>query len=659
MAAVTGNYRISPIYSVQDECFEPTSETPYYVGLFFCEHGYTELGRLVTQLPYETHKFFWFSHGLASIVVISTDLEIYDKVRHEINTRIRGYELWHIKEAGEVVIRCTSLSEPAPYDAAAFQLNDFTGLESDMQWVLQEYQHSIAAACSRAAQYAPSQLVIFDRLTKAINSIVEQLIFLKGCPGVSPSHPTRITDSLIGDEVKRKKHFDFLASQLVQVNSALSYIVSQGYSGIIPVFENECHIRSFSLLGVGTSYRALSAYARHVEKIFENHAIAEVIHGSFGNAVAPDPGKYPGTHKSMDWDRKLFGIDNHLRGAKTKVEDNPKLVYYSGRQGFRETKFTISAPINTLNAAASIRWSLMTLSHELMHAHVMSIIAALFGEVSDQKNEEFFFEIVKRFDDYRYDRRKTPMNLKDCLCFIILNYCCFIEGIHNRHITGGKIRPSGSKNKENIKEVFAAHFGEVNEIVVHVLDYIYFYNQDDAAYIGLLWESWSPVPVVLEKIEGYILRTILAIGTKETGDPSSRFFTSLKIFKRELLLLHARSPENIVIRHALDVVERNDSTDSELLLMFSAGIYLADMAAKLLASSHVHGNLLNDRQRVPNEDETAYYYTLDVGQFEPMNVESPVALSDWLLRKALSQENDLDCDTASAWAFLACASYLF
>lgn len=639
------NYKISPIFSVFDDAYEPADNCEYVVGFLFTEFAFKDIGSLCNSLHKEYLRYIWVSHGLASIVIISDTPSIFSEIQ-QTDIFIRGYESFNVSSTKVLSPDRLFLCDPEPIDFNDFQVASFDVLEDDLKWVITEFNHSNRTAAYRASQYAPSQLMIFRRLAETVVSIVNTLV----------SITSREAEEI---DVHTKKRFDFLASQLVQINSALSYIISQGYSGIIPVLEHDCHVRTYSLLGIGVCYRALSAFARHVELVFEKHPVAEVIKRTYESSISPEVSS-PGVYDPALWDKMKFGIDVHLNGSTFPSEDNPKLVYYSGRQGFRETKFTVSAPINSLSAASSVRWSLMTLSHELMHAHVMSVLAAIFGNMY---NPQEFAKLVTAFNDYRNRNSAYTLNLRHGLAFIILEYCLFMDGVSKRYINGKKvvIQEADSRDPAVLQELVSEHFGDINEIVVHVLDYIYFYDRSDDVYIGLLWESWSPVPVVLEKIESYILRTLIAVGSKETGLPTQRYYSSIKTVKRSLNQLLEKNPSNVVIKHAIEILENNNNGSSKLLLQFSGGIYLADMADRFLASTEINAKLLQDPMRTVFQEDEALVHRmlLEIGQFEATNIHSPVALLEDLLRRALENEIKVSGDVASVWAFITCASFQF
>src|SRR6185295_8148267 len=107
----------------------------------------------------------------------------------------------------------------------------------------------------------------------------------------------------------------------------------------------------------------------------------------------------------------------------------PKIVYYSGRQGFRETTFAITAPLQMFYSDWSVRWSPMTLSHELMHGHVRDILSSIFSDGKDPVPS------TKKFDVYAAEFRKAQSsgadipNLKACLRHIIFNFCLWDDAV--------------------------------------------------------------------------------------------------------------------------------------------------------------------------------------------------------------------------------------
>jgi hypothetical protein len=52
------------------------------------------------------------------------------------------------------------------------------------------------------------------------------------------------------------------------------------------------------------------------------------------------------------------------------------------------------------------------------------------------------------------------------------------------------------------------------EVLTHVFDFLYFYQQDEEEYIRSAWVSWSVVPNIQDRIPEYILRCLCALHAK-------------------------------------------------------------------------------------------------------------------------------------------------
>ena len=52
---------------------------------------------------------------------------------------------------------------------------------------------------------------------------------------------------------------------------------------------------------------------------------------------------------------------------------------------------------------------------------------------------------------------------------------------------------------------------EVEEILVHVFDFLYFYGKDVEKYVNGIWASWGTIPNVNTRIPDYVIRTISAV----------------------------------------------------------------------------------------------------------------------------------------------------
>lgn len=533
-----------------------------------------------------------------------------------------------------------------------------------------EFQHCINNAILYAEQYIPSLLLMYQKLIESVNEIIHDLIYLKNPNGVIPeSLPQNSKAILIDNPVERQKRIHQRTGQLVQINSALSYLLSQAFSGVVPILSNECPLKSYSLLGIGTAFIALHVFSRFVESIFEKNPIDEIIKNSYVRM----PG-FEAFNSLQNFDPDLWKqrteltLDSLLQDGLI-VEPNPKMVFYSGRLGFKESEFSVTSAIQVLSASDSVRWSMITLSHELMHAHVRAVLSVIFSDIKERTPDIAFAEYYHQFVDFLSNPHKQAWNRIECLRFVIFNYC---RNKHNidKFIRTNQGNPKGIlkdddhnlirtesilHNADYLWEDFAHDFREINEIVVHVLDYHYFYNANNSIYLSLLWDSWETVPVVLEQIDHYVLRCIVTISTNETGTNHERFSISLSILKEALETISNNNPGNIAVKEAVKHLD-DDGNVKILKYKFIYGLYLAEMVIKFLKSSKIHSELFGNDENIDINDNE-YRYNLSSGEFPGFNVKCPVAfILDRLQKAQKKEDNILTEDHSSTWLFLACAS---
>ena len=95
---------------------------------------------------------------------------------------------------------------------------------------------------------------------------------------------------------------------------------------------------------------------------------------------------------------------------------------------------------------------------------------------------------------------------------------------------------------ESLRAALADYFRDINEIVVHALDFKYFYNANRELYVDYLWESWATVPSVLANPEHYLLRTFAVISTTQHGSPTERFHQAFGFVKTRIECFSFRVP---------------------------------------------------------------------------------------------------------------------
>jgi hypothetical protein len=92
--------------------------------------------------------------------------------------------------------------------------------------------------------------------------------------------------------------------------------------------------------------------------------------------------------KAALWSQDYLG-DVELEPQERTEPLFPLITYLSGRDSYLSTVNTLSAPLGVVAASNSLRWSLLTLTHELSHSIVRGIVSLLYPDSkSDTELEE-------------------------------------------------------------------------------------------------------------------------------------------------------------------------------------------------------------------------------------------------------------------------------
>jgi len=193
----------------------------------------------------------------------------------------------------------------------------------------------------------------------------------------------------------------------------------------------------------------------------------------------------------------------------------------------------------------------------------------------------------------------------------------------------------------------------LEEVVVHVMDYLYFYNADDEVFVSSLWHSWALVPNVQPKIDEYVLRTLLALSSTWTDDdPTSAFADASARLDSCLAGILHNGAHGLVeqARRALNDGEAKgaESSRSNLRTRFQLSFPLVRWTRRFLVSSELHAGLAHDEQRVAGDPA----YPFDPWDFPDGDVGSPTGfLLDRFRRMVRAYEND-DLEADSLWQLL-------
>lgn len=647
-SGLSEEYRISPIFPVSPEHARlPDLSSEIYIGLFAPANAFQTIGELLAHSGVKSEGQLWFGYGIASLVVFASSADILDVLQQDYSEQLRWAEQWHIRNH-LLEVKSQWTANPVSFSRDDFRLEAAkVAADPDIAHIVEEIGHGLNALVPLAAQHAPAYLSMLRRLANEIGVFIDLLSELLH------THSTRTAgEAPVGELaalVHDQKRSNALLDHLVQVNSVLAYAHSQAFGGVLPILQNRSFVHGHSLLGIGTAVLALYALINRVYSAFATVPVYAAVKESYVGTVPLE------VFRSMDfidfaaWHGQKARVDFILEARPPAFrEPRPHILFFSGRLGFQEAPYSISAAVQALPFADTVRWSLMILTHEIMHSHVRELLdAILMSSQGDKPLESGFSDDYSRYSDFLVNGR-APADLAESLRFAVYNFCRW-----RRSLTEGV--SDALPPKETLLKLLQYYYRDINEIIVHVLDFRYFYNANVEVYIDALWESWATVPSVLADPSHYVLRSIAVISTTFKGSLETRFTNSHAMLADRIAELKKRYPANALLE-SVSVMLASPSLRTDLRALSIPNQYLAELAVHCLYSSAV-STLLTDDDRVGVRDDDVLYL-LDAGEFPGEAVQSPVALLLDRLKRALARDSGTSRSLTyrSAWLFAACAS---
>ena len=377
-----------------------------------------------------------------------------------------------------------------------------------------------------------------------------------------------------------------VSAKIININAALSRYTSQSFSGISPISNTECHFWIHSLLGTGSANKALSNLVTSIAttlgraKLPERFlALKRVTDG------AP-------TYNELVRNDDFIWLD-HIRNAPLDEADaseplQPIITYYSGRDGYNSQLQTLSAPITSIAQANSRQTNILTVTHELSHVFVESILGYLYPDPDDVS------EIAELTDFVRLDRK--PASMFEAARKLLTTAVIAMQQLHS-----GKEIDVTHLTPERMLEMLTVWRREAKEIMVHTFDYLYFFEDKPEFYIESIWSTWCAIPGISERIPEYILRTMCAVSPRLLRmKPSERRAAALDLFRRSILSITKDSGTTTdYATRALKFVDENWEKSANgappLSSRYDIWLYLVRLTATFMYSESVAADLFSDR----------------------------------------------------------------
>ncbi len=503
---------------------------------------------------------FWLTSGCFNMVVCTDDSapgETLSKAVTDFATKNElAFEQWRLDNG---VIRDATYQtlKDNPSQSLLDRLAKFTKSDSTPE-IRSSFQEPLVATATSLARAAAVSKPLYADLSEVAEVTC------------------KIMDKFEAEELS----ISDMQSRLMSLNAALSRFSSQAFSGIPPIRETECHFWIHSLLGTGSANIALANLVASVQTTLGEARIPQRLQQleNLGNAPSLD---------QLNTGSDLLNFDLMVQaslpaGRRAKVE--PLVTYFSGRDGFSSHVQTLSAPLTTLAECNSYRSNLLTVTHEISHIFVQSALAELAPTPGDPKDLAKAQELLSP--------RYKAQNYLDAARQLFLEAIVGMKG-------AGQEEFDFNTQKEELDSLLQETRHEVQEILVHTFDFLYFHAGDPDYYVTSIWHSWCSIPGIADRVPDYLMRTLCAVSANLLNhEPGRRFEAALLEVKRLLESIEGKigQPQNYVSK-ALSYIaklEKDPALKKRIGFDYDMRIYLVRLVKIFLFSETLSAQLYND-----------------------------------------------------------------
>jgi hypothetical protein len=668
-----GLHRISPLFPLYDEDHIDVGVGFKHVHFFAHHNPYRVLARLVDSgatkgaMPY-------YGIGLASIVVVTDENGRLPSAINDFADELIASEHWSLTD-GTITNILPSLRNKALPDGHV-EVPKVLVPGDEPTAVFEEFFLSLGLATRRAATYTPTEVAVLRGFEEEVRDLMDSVAFLNDwTPRQNP--PDELSQYNLSDGIVREQLYQQAIDKVVQLNSSLSYVISQAFRGAPPILQSAPLIQRHSLLGVGRAHRALTNIVREIESAFH----AQSIRASIYNGWASSPSLKGFSDARSDIDSSTWGSRRlpDVLLKNTPTEDQHKLTYFSGRLGFRESEYAVVAAIQSLAGGDSAHWHISTMTHEVLHGHVREVLHAIFDKVGESEPDnvtDFWRYVFARFRLQMREGCGEDWALLDSARHLILHYVCSVPRMGSLTRPSTAPEPRGDadqigeiavpRNDEQLRRALEHERRNVTEIMVHSLDLFYFFGDDRERYLQVIWRSWESVPSVMRDTRQYVLRSLLACASLEEGDPIDRFAVAIGICARVFGKISDDGPHAIIKRaHAMvelsvnmteaTVDGRSAAAAHPLFPPFLCALPIVDLTRHCIASEVIKDRLFGSDIDAADDPDTQITFSVPDYQFVDMEIQSAAEFAAYRAGANIKHDRAAT-EKNAAWLFLACGN---
>lgn len=565
--------RVSPLFT--------TAELPQSGDLPDCELLLLSLAHprdieeLIPAIP------FWLSLGMYNVVVPVTDTLANERLRAWQTESGRPVERWTLRNSVVESVETTVPSSRVQWmtEVARAAAAEVSG---ELAESMREYCPLMASGAARASQFFPE---IAQDLEAIHTDVLATLDELAHDPGDDRKY------EVLGD--------------LTTLNAGLSRFTSQAFSGTSPVSETECHYWVHSLLGTGLANVALWRFCYFIIKILAELRIPNRVEHYAELPVSETLEARTGLDEF--WYQSDFLDAVRLTPEEIAEPLVPLVTCFSGRDGFKSTLQSLSAPLAVIGACNSLRWTMLTLTHEIAHLFVRGALGALYPTREQARDA---YHLLNR----------TPANMLEAIRRYLVRTIAAMQEVEE----GGRIRVT----EGNIGDLLERWHDDVEEMMVHVFDFLYFHSRGPDRYIRAVWLSWSTIPNIGSRVPEYVLRTMLAVLVLDLRRGGEIESAAKDRVYRVLDELRSEGHDSLYIQQALEYI---DTQWAKLQLRLVARRGLVRIVQTFLFSDTTATRMLGETRLVGGQSETAGY-PHRIGVFSVDGITNPLRFTEHFTR---------------------------
>lgn len=550
--------RISPVFGIQlgdrtspDEYAFPGVTHLLFLGLTSPEQ--------ILDIGEDSALKVWLTLGLYNLMVLSPTKSKTEKALKWASDQHLPYEVWSLKN-GEIRSNKSSHRSGQRSDDIA-RLVEFAKvvLPSELTSAAEEYLPLLSSTLCRSERMPKALTEGF----RAIDVFMQRTIKEKG---------------------NRRPYVTL--GQLLSVNAGLSHFSSQAFAGTSPIQETECHFWSNSLLGVGVPILGLWKLIRFFEATLGNARLPERF-ALFSQIRKNIPDLADLSEAEQFWEKDHLGSVELNENRQEPLI--PLITYFSARDGFRSTQATLSVPLATIASCNSVQWSLSTVTHEISHVIVSAVLSELYPDTSSATDLAQVQELL--------EPTFKATNLWDEIRCYLLYAILAIDGVEHDE------RGSRELTADDLAEILETWHREVEELLVHAFDFMYFYRMKPEEYIRTIWISWGTIPNINNRVPEYVVRTITTMLLLHSRRANAEYYAK-EYVRKCLLTLKGKGHKSEYINRAIEYIQSH--WDDEIIKSVKARRDIVRIARTFLYSENISADLWrepNVKGRAPRKRE--------------------------------------------------------